>query len=925
MSVLGVLAWFAAAVSLWLGARQHDSAFARGYRWLAAAAALYGAGLITQQVLGSALSPGSGLSFADLPPLLAVAAAALGIVMLATAEREGEAGRASAAHGGDGANPLENTTSPVLPGLADGYVMAVALLVIGWVTLFSTEFHRSAERPGTFLLTLIHPLADLAVLGALLPMVTTAWRRVMLPYLALVAVLVGDALAVGQRALGGHPGVAAQLLGVVAAVLLGAAPWRVAETSWTRRASSSAAATIIAALTAAVATVVIIANGLASAPASGVALVVAGGAGVLVLAMRVFMLVNQNGILLRSWRESSRSLRELASRTSDVVLVCDLDGVISYASPAVGDYGYAPGDLSGRRLLDFVHPEDRDAVLTACRLALGGSAAPDRAAADSAAGDGAAGDGDSGNRAAGDRAAGDGAADPATPADAAGSAGRFPARVRAADGTWRHVESTVLRYQVPGVPRQVLVTARDVSDQVALRQQVAHLTFHDGLTGLPNRAYVEERTRDVLRDAPAPRVGVIFLDLDRFTAVNDSVGHGAGDLVLAQAARRLRAIVPVHDTVARWGSDEFAVLIENAGTGPEVSEIAERLAAAVAAEPFRVAGQQIALTASVGVALAGREPGLPDNPDDPTGLVLRNADVAMSRAKEAGGDRVEIYAAHMHADVVRRLEIVTDLQRAISNGELTVQYQPIVELATSHVIGAEALVRWWRGGEVITPGEFLGAAEESGLIVPLGDWVLRQACAQGAAWQDASWDVGISVNLSARQITAPGFAARVAAALAETGLAPGALTVEVNERILVEEDGLIIDRLADLRRTGVRLAIDNFGTGYASLVYLRQLPVDIIKIDPSFVAGLGHDDTLTLLTRTVVQVGRELGLRVVAEGIEQPRQLSALREMGCHYGQGFLVARPMAASALEALIRTSGEAPHEPTQHEPNEPARLGM
>ena len=943
-----MLAWFAAAVSLWLGARQYahaggsgpaaaggqvsrvvppdqHSAFARGYRWLAAAAALYCAGLITQQVLGSALSPESGLSFADLPPLLAVAAAALGIVMLAAAEREGEAGRASAAHGGDGANPLESTTSPVLPGLADGYVMAVALLVIGWVTLFSAEFHRSGERPGTFLLTLIHPLADLAVLGALLPMVTTAWRRVMLPYLALVAVLVGDALAVGQRALGGHPGVAAQLLGVVAAVLLGAAPWRVAETSWTRRASSSAAATIIAALTAAVATVVIIANGLASAPASGVALVVAGGAGVLVLAVRVFMLVNQNAILLASWRESSRSLRELASRTSDVVLVCDLDGVISYASPAVGEYGYAPGDLSGRRLLDFVHPEDRDAVLTACRLALGGPAAADRAAADTAAADSAAGDSTAGDSAAGDSAAGDGAADRATPADAAGSAGRFPARVRAADGTWRHVESTVLRYQEPGAPRQVLVTARDVSDQVALRQQVAHLTFHDGLTGLPNRAYVEERTRDVLRDAPASRVGVIFLDLDRFTAVNDSVGHGAGDLVLAQAARRLRAIVPVHDTVARWGSDEFAVLIENAGTGPEVSEIAERLAAAVAAEPFRVAGQQIALTASVGVALAGREPGLPDNPDDPTGLVLRNADVAMSRAKEAGGDRVEVYAAHMHADVVRRLEIVTDLQRAISNGELTVQYQPIVELATSHVIGAEALVRWWRGGEVVTPGEFLGAAEESGLIVPLGEWVLRQACAQGAAWQGASWDVGISVNLSARQITAPGFAARVAAALAETGLAPGALTVEVNERILVEEDGLVIDRLADLRRTGVRLAIDNFGTGYASLFYLRQSPVDIIKIDPSFVAGLGHDDTLTLLTRTVVQVGRELGLRVVAEGIEQPRQLSALREMGCQYGQGFLVGRPMAASALEALIRTSGEAPHEPTRHEPNEPARLGM
>jgi diguanylate cyclase (GGDEF)-like protein len=901
MSVLGMLAWFAAAVSLWLGARRHDSAFARGYRWLAAAAALYCAGLITQQVLGSALSPESGLSFADLPPLLAVAAAALGIVMLTTAEREGEAGRASAMHGGDGADPPESATPPVLPGLADGYVMAVALLVIGWVTLFSTEFHRSGERPGTFLLTLIHPLADLAVLGALLPMVITAWRRVMLPYLALVAVLVGDALAVGQRALGGHPGVAAQLLALVAAVLLGAAPWRVAETSWTRRASSPAAATIIATLAAAVATVVVVAHGLAASPASGAALLVAGGAGVLVLAVRVFMLVNQNGIILGGWRESARSVRELASRTSDVVLVCDLDGVVSYASPAVADYGYAPGDLSRRRLLDFVHPEDRDAVLAASRLALGG-------------------------RPAGDATAGQDTS--------AGASGRFPARVRAADGTWRHVESTVLRYRVPGAApsgvsaaaspgrhSQVLVTARDVSDQVALRQQVAHLTFHDGLTGLPNRAYAEERIRDALRDPTASRrIGVIFLDLDRFTAVNDSVGHGAGDLVLAQAARRLRAAVPAHDTVARWGSDEFAVLVENAGTGPEVPEIAERLVGAIAAEPFRVAGQHIALTASAGVALAGRDPGAPGQPDDPAGLVLRNADVAMSRAKEAGGDRAEVYAAHMHADVVRRLEIVTDLQRAISNGELTLQYQPILELATSRVIGAEALVRWWRGGEVVTPREFLGTAEETGLIVPLGEWVLRQACAQGAAWRRASWDVGVSVNLSARQITAPGFAALVAAVLAETGLPPGALTVEVNERMLVEEDGPIADRLADLRRTGVRIAIDDFGSGYASLTHLRQLPVDIIKIAPSFVAGLGHDDTLTLLTRTVVQVGRELGLLVIAEGIEEPRQLSELREMGCDYGQGFLVARPVAAPGLEALIRTSGEA-----ADEPNEPARLGM
>jgi diguanylate cyclase (GGDEF)-like protein len=927
MSVLGMVAWCAAALSLWLGARRHAASgqsltespagegagritpasgasrqsMARGYRWLAAAAALYCAGRLAQRV-GGTVNPESGLSFADLPSLLALVAAAVGIGTLSSGQPPGAPGSPGAPD--RPAQETEGGAVSVLPGLADGYVMAVALLVIGWITLFGGEFHRSGERPGTFLLTLIHPLADLAVLGALLPMITAAWRRAALPYLALLAAAAGDALAVGQRVSGGHLGVAAELMPVVAALLAGASPWRPpGAAARPGRAGGPAAATVVAVLAASAATLVVIGNGLAGAPASGVALVVAGGAGVLVLAARLVMLVRENDAVLRRWRESSRSLRDLASRTSDVVLVCDLDGVIGYASPAVEGYGYQAAALAGRRLLDFVHPEDRAAALAAVRHALGGRH-PGAARGPGTGGRGTGGPGTGGPGSRGPGAGGPGGAGP----------GRFPARVRASDGTWRYIEATVLHYRVPGdafagAPglgggphSQLLITARDVSDQVALRQQVTHLTFHDGLTGLPNRAYVEERARDVLRDpAASPKAGVIFLDLDRFTAVNDSVGHGAGDLVLAQAARRLRAVVPAQDTVARWGSDEFAVLVESAGSVQEVAEIAKRLAGAVAAEPFRVADQQIALTASVGVAFADADAG----PRQNQGLVLRNADVAMSRAKEAGGDRVEVYAAHMHADVVRRLEIVSDLQRAIGGGELTVQYQPIVDLVTSRVTGAEALARWWRAGEAVTPREFLGAAEESGLIVPLGEWVLREACAQAAAWRRSSWDVGVSVNLSARQIAAPAFAGQVAAVLADTGLPPQALTVEVNERILVEEDDLIIAGLAELHRLGVRMALDNFGTGYASLAYLRRLPLDIIKIDPSFVAGLGTDDTLTLLTRTVVQVGRDLGLAVIAEGIEQPRQLAALREMGCGYGQGFLVAGPMAAPGVEALIRTA--------------------
>ena len=225
------------------------------------------------------------------------------------------------------------------------------------------------------------------------------------------------------------------------------------------------------------------------------------------------------------------------------------------------------------------------------------------------------------------------------------------------------------------------------------------------------------------------------------------------------------------------------------------------------------------------------------------------------------------------------------------------------------MIGAEALLRWWRGDEAVSPRAFLAVAEDSGLIVALGEWVLRKVCAQGAAWRAASWDVGVSVNIALRQLNAPHFPAQVAAALAETGLPPSALTIELSERMLVEDAGLIADRLAELRDLGVKLAIDDFGTGYASLAHLRQLPADIIKIDPSFVSGLGQDPVLTMLTKTIVQVGRDLGMQVVAEGIEQPRQLAELREMGCGYGQGFLVARPMAAPGVEALIRTGVAEP----------------
>src|SRR6201996_7690614 len=870
-----MLATAGAAIGLHIGARRHTGPEARGYRWLGGAALFWFAGQIIAQLLAGPVSSGP-LSLADVAPLLALATAATGVMVLAEGEKR-------------------NDTGSVLPGLADGYVMAVALLVIGWGVAFGGEFHRADGRAATFLQYLLLPLADLAVLGALLPVLTLAWRRVLVPYVGLMALTFADSLGVGAK-ISGHQGILEQLAMIGAACLFGLAPWvgpvaarlDLASRTGLRQARSAdgglasflsgrrspitttGAATIIAAVTVVIAALVVIINGLASAPAAGLALVIAGGAAVLVVAVRILMLVRENGVAMRMWREASNSLRDLADRTGDMVLICDLDGAITYASPLASGYGYPTEGLIGKPLTDFVHPEDLGAARAAVALVIG---LPEDAA----------------------EALGV-TMDSVVKADReSADRGRFSCRVRGADGSWRHVECAVLLYRVPGEPARLLLSVRDVSDQVALRQQVTHLTFHDGLTGLPNRAYVEERAREALEPTGERVAGLIFLDLDGFTAVNDLIGHGAGDLVLAQAARRLRAVVPAQDTVARWGGDEFAVLMENAAGAQEIIELAERLAGVIAGEPFRVADRDLGLTASVGVALAD---------GSAASVVLRNADEAMARAKDGGGSRVEVYAAHMHADVVRRLDMASDLQRAIAREELQLQYQPIVELATSRVTGAEALVRWWRDDEAVSPRAFLAVAEDSGLIVALGEWVLRKVCAQGAAWRAASWDVGVSVNIALRQLNAPHFPAQVAAALAESGLTPSALTIELSERMLVEDAGLIADRLAELRDLGVKLAIDDFGTGYASLAHLRQLPADIIKIDPSFVSGLGQDPVLTMLTKTIVGVGRDLGMQVVAEGIEQPRQLAELREMGCGYGQGYLVARPMSASAVETLFRT---------------------
>jgi diguanylate cyclase (GGDEF)-like protein/PAS domain S-box-containing protein len=846
--VAGALIAVAAAACLWRGSLRHESG-RNGYRWFAVAALLWGAGFVAQEAM-AASGDGTSLTFADLLSLLALPAMAAGLAGLASGRR---------AAGGDRPAPRVQARGAAA-WLADACLMAAALFVIAWIAMFGSEYRKLGETPGIFTTQAVHPIADIVALGVLLALAVRAGRAGLMPYLALFVVAVGESLGVGARIAGMRPGPWSVVIQLAGFCLLGASALaREPGDAPSRRRPGwplpdvLPAATLLAALVAAVAAAMTIGWALDGASFAEPAVLASGGVAALALVARVADLLRREGTAAAMSQESEQRFRELAGRTSDVVLICDRDGIIRFASPAVREYGYTPAEVEGRSLSELIHPEDRAAGVRIVRAAGSGH-----------------------------------------------QPGRFPCRVRSADGTWRHVESTVSRYREMGAPDRLLITARDVSDQIALRRQVTYLTYHDGLTGLPNRAYVEDRAKDAIDragvtepDRPPAQAGAIFLDLDGFTEVNDSVGHGAGDLLLAQAARRLRAAVPSEDIVARWGGDEFAVLVESATSAPEIVDIAESLGRAIAAEPFHVADREISLTASIGVALTGG--GAP-------GHLLRNADVAMSRAKDSGGGRVEVFAAHMHADVMRRLEMASELRAAITAGKLGLAYQPVVEFATSRVVGVEALARWSREGHPVPPAEFLGVAEDSGLIVQLGEQVLREACVQAAAWRSSGWGIGVSVNFSLRQVTEAGFAASVLSVLDETGLPPGALTLEVAERVLIEGGGPMADGLAELRRHGVRLAIDDFGTGYASLVYLRQLAVDIIKIDPSFVAGLGADATLAMLTRAIIQVGHDLGIEVVAEGIERPEHLELLREMGCGLGQGYLIAKPMDARGIQALV-----------------------
>lgn len=560
----------------------------------------------------------------------------------------------------------------------------------------------------------------------------------------------------------------------------------------------------------------------------------------------------------RALADRERLFRSLIENASDTITVVDAQGVISYESPSLSRVlGYEPEELVGQSIFGYVHERDQPRALAQLDLLL---RRPELTA-------------------------------------------RLEVDFLHKDGSWRTLEAVARNLLDDAAVHGIVINARDVTDRKQAEAQLLHDAFHDRVTQLPNRALFLDRLNHRLqrsRRGDASPFTVLFLDLDRFKVINDSLGHPVGDQLLVELARRLRATLRPGDTVARFGGDEFTLLLEGADLA-EARVVADRIHADLR-RPFQLGNHEVFTTVSIGVA--GHH-----SPYQQAEEMLRDADLAMYRAKDRGRSRSELFDTTLHMEALTRLQVETDLRRALDRGEFELFYQPIVRLEDGVVQGFEALVRWWhpiRG--LLLPAAFLPIAEDTGLVVPMGSWVLAQVCRQLRTWEEAHGPdvlVPVRVNVSAHQLAREDFVAGVRGTLTEAGVSPGLVHLELTESAMMENAEATVAKLTALKELGVGLAIDDFGTGYSSLAYLHRFPTDSVKIDRSFVKGLGRTAGSDLgIVRTIVDLARDLGMEVVAEGIETRAQVDLLRSAGCGTGQGFLFARPLPApQAAQAYLR----------------------
>jgi diguanylate cyclase (GGDEF)-like protein/PAS domain S-box-containing protein len=585
-------------------------------------------------------------------------------------------------------------------------------------------------------------------------------------------------------------------------------------------------------------------------PISGLAIGALLGTGLVVL--RQLLAVGENVRLLdeQAARQNEARFSSLVQHSSDVIIVTRADGTVGFVSPsATRVFGYDPSGMLHRTVAELLHPDDRERAAAFFRTA----------------------------------------------AQAPGVTGPVEWRFSQPDGSWLHAEILATNLLHDTTVKGVVLNTRDVSERRRLEEQLTHQAFHDPLTGLANRALFRDRVSHALalaRRRGSP-VTVVFLDLDDFKKVNDSLGHGEGDRLLVAVAERFLACARSADTVARLGGDEFAILIE----GAEGQEgLPDRLAAAMS-HPFSLSGNQVRATTSIGVASAS--PG--DQADD----LLRNADMAMYAAKRHGKGRAEMYESRMYADIRERLDLEAALRAAIEGQQLILAYQPIVNLQTGEIYGLEALVRWEhpRFGR-LPPQQFIPLAEETGLIMQLGSWVLGEACRQLQVWQSAHprLSLAIAINISGRQLQGSGLADALRQTLTSSGVEPSSVVLEITESVLMQQTDPVLERLQQLKALGVRLAIDDFGTGYSSLSYLQRFPIDILKIAKPFVDEVGQGADRSALARAIVGLGDTLKLQTIAEGIERAEQRAALIELGCTLGQGFHFWPALPAAGIEELL-----------------------